>query len=103
MLTREGQGPVLDDGGHQLAYPLHPGAQVLHKHVSHVGGVNPCGGVMVLDLGPPQSWKEWGQDLPLLSTCSPGAHWVLVLLPFQHVLMEKVGVPPTLQKRKQVR
>lgn len=65
--------------------------------------MNPCDGVMVLDLGAPQSWKEWGQDLPLLSTYSPGAHWALVLLPFQQVLMEKVGVPPTLQKRKQVR
>ena len=100
MLTREDREPVLDDGGHQLAYPLHPGAQVLHKHVSHFGGVSPCDGVMVLDLGPPQSWKEWGQDLPLLSTCSPGTHWALALLPFQQVLMEKVGVPPALQKRK---
>ena len=26
MLTREDREPVLDDGGHQLAYPLHPGA-----------------------------------------------------------------------------
>ena len=53
MLTGEGWGPVLDDGGHQLAYPLHPSAQVLLIHVSQVGGVSSCDGVMVLDLGPP--------------------------------------------------
>ena len=68
-----------------------------------LGGVSPNDGVMALDLAPPQSWKEWGQDLPLLNTCSPGTHWALALLPFQRVLMEKVGVPPALQKRKQVR
>lgn len=60
MLTGEDWGPVLDDGGHQLEYPLHPSAQVLLIHVSHVGGVSPCDGVMVLDLGTPPELEGVG-------------------------------------------
>lgn len=64
MLAREGRGPVLDDGGHQLAYPCIPVLKVLHKHVSHVGGVNPCDGVMVLDLGAPRAGRSRSGPAP---------------------------------------
>ena len=82
MLTREDREPVLDDGGHQLAYPLHPGAQVLHKHVSHFGGVSPCDGVMVLDLGPPPTAGRSGvRTCPCSAPAllAPTGHWLSFL------------------------
>lgn len=46
-------GPFQDNGGHQLVDNLHPYVQVFHKHVTHVGGLRPSDGIMVLDLWSP--------------------------------------------------
>ena len=53
--------PVLGDGGHQHLHPLHPSAQVLHKHVINLEGVSPGDGVVVLGLGPRGAGQEWAQ------------------------------------------
>ena len=90
-LTRVGWRPVLDDRGHQLVHPFHPGAQVLYKHVTNLDSVSPSDGVVVLDLGPQQSRARVGSGQPLLSTCYPDAHWALTPLPSQQVLLENWG------------
>ena len=75
-------------------HPLHPGAQVLHKHVTNLEGVCPGDGVVVLDLGPRRSRTRVGSGWPLLSTCSPHTHWALTPLPSQQVRLENWGFLP---------
>ena len=43
---------------------LHPGAQVLHKHVTNLAGVSPSDGIVVLDLGPRRSRTGVGSGQP---------------------------------------
>ena len=75
-------------------HPLHPGAQVLHKHVTHLWDMSSGDGVVVLDLGPHRSRTRVGSGQPLLSTCCPDAHRGLTLLPSQQALMENWGFLP---------
>lgn len=89
-----GWRPVLDDRGHQLVHPLHPGAQVLHKHVTHIWDMSSGDGIMVLDLGPRQSKARVGSGQPLLSTCCPDVRWALTAFPSQKVLLENWGFLP---------
>ena len=75
-------------------HPLHPGAQVLHKHVTNLASVSPGDGVVVLDLGPRRSRTGVGSGQPLLSTCCPDTHRALTPLPSQQVLLENWGFLP---------
>ena len=72
-------------------HPLHPGAQVLYKHVINLEGVSPGDGVVVLDLGPRRSRTRVRSGRPLLSTRCPHTHWALTPLPSQQLLLEKLG------------
>ena len=64
-------------------HPLHPSAQVLHKHVTHIWDMSPSDGIVVLDLGPRKSRTRVGSGQRLLSTCCPHTHWSLTPLPSQ--------------------
>ena len=75
-------------------HPLHPSAQVLHKHVTNLDGVSPGDGVMVLDLDPRRNRTRVGSGRPLLSTCCPDTHWALTPLPSQQLLLENWGFLP---------
>ena len=75
-------------------HPLHPGAQVLHKHVTHIWDMSSGDGIMVLDLDPHRSRTRVGSGQPLLSTCCPDTHRALTPLPSQQVLLENWGFLP---------
>ena len=64
-------------------HPLHPSAQMLHKHVTHIWNMSSSDGIMVLDLGPHRNRTRVGSGWPLLSICCPDAHWALTPLPSQ--------------------